>query len=326
VHDPDYLSTYILPVSLNPESKKRCERWEKYLLQTVQKPGPILQLQEFAGYCFVRHTKYDKCLFLLGPGEDGKSKFLMILQELVGHENCAAVSFKDLEDQFHRSGLFHKLLNVSTEIGATAIDSPYFKAITTGDKINAAFKHQDIFSFNPYCKLAFAGNSLPRVRDNSHGFFRRFLPVEFLRQFLEGDPERDPDLLDKLKEELPEIFYWALCGLKRLTEQKLFTNCDETKALMMKYRRSNNPVLCFVEDECTIGESLSESKDDLYKRYRDYCKDDGYLPLNNDNFFRELYSAVHTLHSYRPRENEKRINKVRGIALGTDIPPVEEGK
>ncbi len=324
-YDPDFLSTYMLPVALDPESKKRCNRWEKFLAQTIQTAGPIAQAMQFAGYCFVRHTKYDKCLFLLGPGEDGKSVFLKILQELVGHENCAAVSFKDLEDQFHRSGLFHKLLNVSTEIGATAIDSPYFKAIATGDTINAAFKHQDIFSFKPYCKMAFAGNSMPRVRDNSHGFFRRFLPIEFKRQFKEDDPERDPDLLDKLKEELPEIFYYALCSLKSLTEQKMFTNCDETKRLMMKYRRSNNPVLCFVEDECTLNANESVAKADLYKSYKEYCKEGGYMALNNDNFFRELYAAINNLQAYRPREGEERVNKIKGITLGVDITP-EEGK
>ena len=323
-HDPDYLNTYMLPVSLDPESKKRCERFEKYLLETVQTPGPIAQVQEFAGYCLVRHTKYEKCLVLLGPGEDGKSTLLKILRAMVGAENCAAVSFADLENEFHRSSLYHRVLNISTEIGAAAMESPIFKAITSGDPINGAFKCKDVFEFRPYCKLAFAGPSLPRVRDNSHGFFRRFLPVQFKRQFREGDPARDPDLFDKLLEELPEIFYWALCGLKRLVDQKMFTTCDETKELMMSYRRSNNPVLCFVEDECTLDGDVA--KDTLYESYRDYCKKYGYMALNKDNFFRELYTAISNLQLYRPSVNGVREYRVKGITLGVDIAPSEEGK
>jgi putative DNA primase/helicase len=253
-HAPEFYCTHALPVSFDPESPKRCDRWEQYLDTNIHTPEAIAQAQEFAGYCLVRHTRFEKCLFLLGPGRDGKSTFMKVLKEIVGDENCAAVSFPDLENEFHRSSLYNKLLNISTEIGGQAIESPYFKAITSGDPINAAYKHRDAFTFSPFCKLIFAGNMLPRVKDNSDAYFQRVLPIQFKRQFLEGDPERDPELLEKFKAEISEIFYWALCGLKRLTEQKRFTDCEETRTLLMGYRRSNNPILCYVEDQCILGE------------------------------------------------------------------------
>jgi putative DNA primase/helicase len=141
------------------------------------------------------------------------------------------------------------------------------------------------------------------------------LPVQFKRQFLEGDPLRDPYLFDALKAELSEIFYWALCGLARLREQKLFTTCDETKALLMSYRRSNNPVLCFTEDECNFGEDASTEKKELYDAYRKYCGQYGYIPLNYDNFFRELMASINHLKLYRPQINGERKNKIRGIEI-----------
>jgi len=314
-HDPDCYFTGALPVSYNPDSDDRCTRWEQFLQETIETPGPIAQLQEFFGYCLVRHAKYQKCLFLLGPGEDGKSKTLDILKEMIGEINCAAVSFSDLEKEFHRSSLYHKMLNISTEIGAQAIESPYFKAITSGDPISAAFKNVDNFTFSPYVKLAFAGNSLPRVRDNSHGYFRRFMPIQYKHQFLEDDPHRDPDLMDKLRAELSEIFIWALCGLKRLTDQKRFTNCDETKALMMKYRRSNNPILCYIEDECELGPENAVKTDDLYSDYKCYAGRNGYSIMNKENFFRELYVAQESLRRYRPNKGGERLNMVRGIRI-----------
>jgi putative DNA primase/helicase len=314
-HDRDAFFTSALPVSFNPDSDDRCERWESFLLETIETAGPIAQLQEFFGYCLVRHVKYEKCLFLLGPGEDGKSKCLNVLKEMLGEINCAAVAFADLEKEFHRSSLYHKMLNISTEIGAQAIESPYFKAITSGDPISAAFKNVDNFTFSPYVKLAFAGNSLPRVRDNSHGYFRRFMPIKFKNQFLEDDPRRDPDLMDKLKGKLSEIFIWSLCGLKRLTDQKRFTNCDETKLLMQQYRRSNNPILCYIEDECVLGPDEVCTTDDLYSDYKTYCGRNGYSPLNKENFFRELYVAQASLKRYRPNNHGERENKVRGIGI-----------
>jgi putative DNA primase/helicase len=314
-HDRDFYCTHALPVALDPESTKRCERFEHYLAQTIETPQSIAQAQEFAGYCVARHTKFEKCLFLLGPGSDGKSTFMKVLKEIIGAENCAAVSFPDLENEFHRSSLYNKLLNISTEIGNGEIESPYFKAITSGDPINAAFKHRDAFTFSPYCKLIFAGNTLPRVRDNSDGYFRRILPIQFKHQFLEDNPDRDPDLMDKLKEELSEIFFWMLCGLKRLTEQRRFTDSDETRDLLMGYRRSNNPVLCYVEDECVLGEDKEVSKTDIYKDYQGYCGKNGYKAFNRENFFREIYMALHNLKRYRPRVNGTRETKLIGIGI-----------
>jgi len=315
-HASEFYCTHALPVTFDPESKKRCERWEKYLETNIQTPEPIAQAQEFAGYCIVRHTRFEKCLFLLGPGRDGKSTFMKVLKEIVGDENCAAVSFPDLENEFHRSSLYNKLLNISTEIGGQAIESPYFKAITSGDPINAAYKHRDAFTFSPYCKLIFAGNMLPRVKDNSDAYFQRVLPIQFKRQFLEGDPDRDPELLEKFKEELSEIFYWALCGLKRLTEQKRFTDCRETRDLLMGYRRSNNPILCYVEDQCILGDGQSADKGELYGDYRSYCGLNGYMPVNRENFFRELYAAVHNLRLYRPRTEDGSLRRrIAGIQI-----------
>lgn len=314
-HDPDFMATYALPVSLDPESDRRCVNFEHYLETSVQDPESIAQLQEFAGYIISRDTKYEKCLFLLGPGRDGKSKFINAMKDMVGIDNISAVSFADLEKEFARSSLYNKMLNTSTEIGSNVIESSYFKAITSGDPIQAAFKHKDNFTFVPYCKLIFAGNLLPRIKDNSDALYERILIVNFPRQFLEGDPDRDEHLGDKLKEERSEIFYWALCGLKRLREQRRFSDSVATRKVMMEFRRSNNPIISFVEDRCDLGDEKQVEKEELYKEYDSFCRHNGYKPTNSNNFFRELYRAVGRLREHQARVGDKRPRFAEGIAL-----------
>ena len=104
---------------------------------------------------------------------------------------------------------------------------------------------------------------MPRVLDNSDGFFRRVLPVSFKRQFMGTD--RDNTLEDQFETELSEIFQWALAGLMRLLDQDRFTDCQETQELMLAYKRLNNPVLCFVEDNCVIDENASVGKAELFE-------------------------------------------------------------
>ena len=314
-HKKDFFASYQLPVTFDPDGNERCERFLKFLEETIQTPGPIAQVQEFAGYCLTREVRYEKALLLLGPGADGKSTLLSILEALVGSENCSATSFNDLDNEFHRSSLYGKVLNISTEIGNRAIESAYFKAITSGDAISAAFKHKDAFHFRPHCKLAFAGNRLPRILDNSDGVFRKLLPVSFKRQFLE---DGDPLLKEKLIAELSDIFHWALVGLHRLWSQSGFTDDDETRELLMEHRRANNPVLCFAEDACIIGPNEEANKKDLFKEYKRYADANGYSIMGRENFFRELYAAVNNLRQVRPRNKGGREYYIKGIGIDNE--------
>lgn len=315
-HNPDFYATYELAVTFNPNSKDTCSRFLQYLDETIKTPEVIAQVQEFFGYCFLRRVPFAKCLLLLGPGSDGKSTMLKLLREMIGPENCAAVSFAEMEDQFLRSSLYQKTVNISTEVGSKAVESPYFKAITAGDPINAAFKHKNTFTFVPYCKQIFAANKMPRVRDNSDGLFRRILPILFKTQFKEGDPGTDPFLDEKLLKEKSEIFHWALAGLNRLLKNKKFTWCEETEELLMEYKRLNNPVICFCQDVCQVDTEAQAKKEDLFIVYERYCRKNGYRTYSRENFFRELYAAHSSLKQWRPRkDNPQRLPYVKGLRI-----------
>jgi putative DNA primase/helicase len=334
-HSPDFFSTIEINATWhfetdkpNPETlaiiadKIRPVRWIKFLEETIQTAEVIMQVQEFFGYCLTRETKFGKALLLLGPGSDGKSRLIAVLRTLVGHQNCSAVSMSGLDDQFQRAALFGKILNVATEITTDAVQSEFFKAVVTGDSIQASFKHKDSFEFVPYCKLVYASNKMPRVFDNSDGYFRRLLPILFKRQFLENDPSMDPDLEKKLMLEIDGIFLWSIIGLHRLMKENRFTVADETLDFMMKYRRYNNPVMAFVQDCCSIEEAEQQTPlKELYKRYKEYCSDGGFRPANRENFFEELQTAVRKLREdaairrYNARTNSGRVDYVVGIYL-----------
>jgi hypothetical protein len=47
----------------------------------------------------------------------------------------------------------------------------YLKAITGGDELHAEYKYRESFEFNPYCRLVFSANHVPRSGDASHVFY-----------------------------------------------------------------------------------------------------------------------------------------------------------
>ena len=130
----------------------------------------------------------------------------------------------------------------------------------------------------------------------------------------------DNDLESKLMAELDGIFAWAVLGLHRLMKNKRFTSCNETTEFIMKYRRYNNPVMAFVQDQCTLEDGYDEDLKELYKAYKSYCMEGGYKPLNRENFIEELETATRKLREvavkvYRPRVEGKRPQRVSGISL-----------
>ena len=319
--NPDLLCTYQLGVSFDPNQPQPCPIWDRHLAYTVQIPEVIKEKQEFFGYCLTRSTRYEKALLLLGPGADGKSTSLNVLQALVGEENCSNVNLNSLDDQFHRVSLHNRVLNVFTEAQAKAFESDIFKAVVSGDRINAAYKHKDVFEFRPFCKLAFSSNHLPEVLDNSDGFFRKVLLIKHRRQFF--GPDRDPYLLDKLLTELPGIFGWAWVGLIRLRERGEFKLCEASQQVLNEYREENNPVMSFIR-ECTFtetesGQAPEVAKQDLYEEYAKFCKKRGFYPMNAIHFARELRQQIPEVEVVRRYEyvgqSKVRVRKYKGVGI-----------
>lgn len=335
-HDRDYYATVMLPVTFDPNNPASCDRWQLFLQQTIKTPGAIEQLQEFFGYCLTRETRYEMALFMIGEGADGKSTTQKVLRAMVGDENCTSVSFEGLDDQFQRAMIYNKVVNLSSEIGSGVMESQWFKKIASGDKITASFKHKDGFDFKPFVKFAFAVNDMPRILDTSDGLFRKMLPIWFKRQFLPGDPDRDPFLEDKLMQEISGIFAWSLVGLARLRKRGAFyTQLEETRRLLTDYRALNNPVCAFVMDtlvpaDNSIAEALD--KNQLYASYVSYCGKNGYGRHHLGNFWKELKREVanllrSNLKEHKPRNSDgTRERVVSGVAYRDGFVPPKAGE
>lgn len=302
-HRKDFYATFQVAVDFDPDHPEGCDRWRSFLSETVQTKPVIEQLQEFFGYCLTRETRYEMCLVKIGDGADGKSTVQKILRAMCGAENCTSVGFDALEDQFQRTMIYNKMVNMSSEVGGQVMESQYFKKIVSGDPITGSYKHKDGFEFVPFVKLVFAVNRMMKVKDNSDGWYRRLLPIWFKRQFLPGDPARDPHLEIKLLAEINGIFAWALVGLERLRQRGGFDmNIQETQDILNEYKRMNSPVHAFVEDCCLIGgPDMFAARTDLYRAYVSYCGRFGFGAMHSENFYNDIKGVVKGLRNHRPR-------------------------
>jgi len=281
----DY-STIQLPVTYDPSAT--CPLWLK-TLDDIFPDGKDKAnlLQEYFGLCLTKSVKHEKALFLLGEGRNGKSTVISVLQHILGRDNYSAVTLEALVKPNYCAEIFGKLANISEETSAkTSICDSTFKSIISGNATLSDRKFEHPFMFFPFCKMVFALNNMPQVNDKTDSYFKRVIIINFTRKFEEV--EQDRQLKDKLRGEANGIFLWMLEGLRRLNERGYFEIPADIETATNEYRKENNSVLVFVEEECLVGEKYSISKKTLYETYCRWCKDAGMYPLSKKRFGMQL--------------------------------------
>jgi putative DNA primase/helicase len=262
--------------------------------------------------CLTTNVKFQKALLLLGTGSNGKSIIIQVMERIWGKGNFSNIELHALSNKHYVIELQNKLVNFCSEIDHKgAFSSDVFKRIVSGETLTGDRKFKDPAKFNPYCKLLFAANDLPKTSDTTRGYFRRFLILKFNRRF-EGK-EKDPFLIDKLLNEVDGIFTWILEGLERLLKNDQFTIPASSEEEIERYLEISNSVVSFVNDQCEISvmSNYRTSYRDLYGSYKEYCKDSGHLSFSKPKFRKEIENQYQNRVLYSKNDDERIFKNIR---------------
>lgn len=246
-------------------------------------------LEEILGYILFRRNEFAAMFVLTGDGSNGKSSYLKIIRKLVGSENTSSLDLKELDQRFKTAELFGKLVNIGDDIDKAYIkSSSVLKKLATGEALNVERKGKDPFDFTNYAKLIFSANEMPRINDYSDGLGRRLQIVPFKAKFSVTDEDYDPFITDKLlsDESMQYVLNLALNSLKRLLKNKSFTKSKVVTKEMEKYQEENNPIISFINNEDVEVERSVVG--DLYLEYKSYCSINGYQPVSNISFSKQI--------------------------------------
>ncbi|MBA9087494.1 putative DNA primase/helicase [Fontibacillus solani] len=249
-------------------------------------------LEEMVGYTMFRRNELGKAFILTGSGSNGKSTFLNMLKTMLGRRNVSVLDLKKLNDRFSTVMLFGKLANIGDDISDEFItDAADFKKIVTGETIDAEQKGQPKFEFEPYVKLLFSANNIPRIgkgRDSS-AILRRLIIVPFNAKFSSNDPDYVPFIGDKLKsqESIEYFIQLGIKALKRVLIDRKFTESEQVQKELEEFEENNNPILGFFK-EVDKEEIENEPANEVYKRYTVYCAENGLQPISQIGFSKQL--------------------------------------
>jgi P4 family phage/plasmid primase-like protien len=293
-HDRAYGATYTLEFQYSPNlaSLEHAPKW-KDLLETAwgadaDYEDKVKALQQ--AMCltmFGKATDLQRAILLLGPGGTGKTQTLEVMRALMPPETISNSSPTDWgSDRFATAGLAGKLLNVCGELSESQmIDGRAFKGIISGDHQEAQHKGRNRFGFKPKAANWFASNWIPKTKDTSSGFNRRWLilvynhPVPVEKRVL--------NLAELIvSQEREAIVAWAVSSLPEILGVNEYTLPESHKQKVQDLAAQNNSVYFFLHQSGRVltGPTALEqsngariSADELYTEFESFCRREGFV-------------------------------------------------
>ncbi len=291
-HSPRWFSPVCLPYQFDADAN--CPRWLTFLERNLEADlERIALLQEFFGYCLIPDTSRQKFIVLEGEGSNGRSVVCAALEGMLGSVNCSHVPLEIFGERFQLTPTIEKLANIASEVGELdKAAEGILKSFTSGDPMQFDRKYKPPIQAVPSARLVLATNNRPRFSDRSGGLWRRMILMPFRIVIADNDSGRifgmDKSAWWESSGELPGILNWALAGLDRLRRQDRFTKSQVCEQALAEYRTENNPARMFLLDTCNESPESQTPCGELYRSYRNWCNDNGYSPLADRSFGKEV--------------------------------------
>jgi P4 family phage/plasmid primase-like protien len=297
-HSPEHIGTIRLPLAWDPDAKS-APVFARFLSEMCGGDAEKeLFLMEFIGVALsnIKGYRTKKALFLVGEGNTGKSQVRALVERLLGHENCASVDLATLERRFGTGLAFGKRLVGSNDLGFADIpELQVFKQLTGGDTMLMESKFVDGFTAAYGGVLWFSMNRLPSFGgDKGRHVFDRIVIVEC------GEPcpeeRRDRHICDRMYAERDAIVMECLVAAAAVKKRgyRYSIPRSSTEALD-RYETDVSTVKAFVMEFCVFvpnDDGVWVKSAAMYRGYRQWCGENGYLASSAKAFTREAAEFV----------------------------------
>jgi P4 family phage/plasmid primase-like protien len=242
---PEVFLTVKIPVTYN-----LTQQYNKKFMIDVVGEEQIPVLQEYLGYTLYRGMPFHSAIMFFGSGKNGKSTLIKLIETFIGKENCAHVTLQSLcEDRFSSAQLYHKLINTCGDLSPDELkNTDMFKRTTGDDVIHAQNKFKDPFDFDNYCKQIYSANELPKTKDQTFAYWRRWQLIACGSVF--DGSKCVPNIIKQLTtpEELSGLLNFALEGLNRLLLNLTFSPNSIVENIEKTWIKGSDPAKAFIKE------------------------------------------------------------------------------
>jgi P4 family phage/plasmid primase-like protien len=304
------------------DAQAACPGWLAFLDRIFAGDATLIAyVQRMIGYMLTGSTGA-QCMFIAyGTGANGKSVLIEVIRALLGEyaRNADGSTFTAQQSDRIRSDLARlagvRFVSTVELDEGRRLSEALVKQIAGGDVITARFLHKDEFEFKPRFKLLLATNHKPVIRGTDYAIWRRIRLIPFTVTIPEA--ERDPQLAEKLQQELPGILAWAVHGCLDWQQHGL-QEPDTVKAATNDYRSEMDVIGQYLGERCVIAPRAVVLCAALYTNYVKWCEESGERAVNQRRFGAQM--------------TERGFERVRstggwryvGVSIGADdIDPID---
>lgn len=275
-----------------PNTAAGCPEWIRFLGEATGGDASLVDyLQRVFGYALTGSAD-EQCLFFIwGPGENGKSVFLNVLQGVLGDyaRTAPMETFTATSGDKHPTELAMlmgaRMVAANETQAGKRWDEAKLKSLTGGDRISARFMHRDFFTYKPQFKLVFVGNHKPEIRDLDKAMRRRVQMIPFTV----SPKVKDVKLPEKLEAEWPAILAWAIDGCRLwqatgLAVPKVVSEATE------EYFGEQDSIQRFLDEKVVIEEGAKASTQALYDSWREWATSAGEFVGTEKRFSQAMIS------------------------------------
>ena len=288
---PEYVITNKIPHNYNPNAQS--DLLDKVMAKLACNDESILKLlYQSIGYCCYRRNELRKSFILIGDKRNGKSTFLDMVDNMLGEENVANLDLCEIGHEFKTAELYGKLANIGDDINDEYVsNTAIFKKVVSGSVITVAKKGKDPFKLSSYAKFFFSANALPRLGrgKDSAAVLDRLVIIPFDAKFTKDDPDYDPFIKYKLREEavIEALIAKSIPALREVLIEQEFAHCAKVEENLAEFEKSNNPILEFF-DELDESDYANEPIKTVYQRYNAFCMGNNLQPMSAVEFQKQM--------------------------------------
>jgi len=198
-----------------------------------------------AALFMVLANRYDWQMFLevTGPGGSGKSVLASIATLLAGRDNTTSATIDTLESSRERASVVGFSLIILPDQEKWSGDGAGIKAITGGDAVAIDPKYRDAYSTHIPAVILAINNNPMRFSDRSGGVSRRRVILTFPEVI--PAKERDPQLLDKISNELAVIVRHLMQRFASPDEARELLQAQQSSGEALEIKRQADPLVDF---------------------------------------------------------------------------------
>jgi P4 family phage/plasmid primase-like protien len=284
---PKYRCTRIAGAPYEPAAK--APLFQAFLERVQPDPEVRDYLQRQAGYCAWGTAKEQQLAQYVAPGSNGKGTFVNSLMAALG--SYAAKGTSDLLAQ-HPVGSSRcdlaavagsRMVSISESSDNLKLDENLMKSMTGGDRQTCRYLFKEFFTFQPCFTILLDTNHALQPHETGIAMDRRLVVIPWPVTIPEG--ERNGNLPDELKKELPGILAWVVQGAMLYHESglpKLQVITDATQ----EQRAVSDEVALWLAQNCVFAPEARTQSRTLYCNFKAWCTLEGKTYVMTDKTFK----------------------------------------